>query len=249
MSINNEKVAVVILAAGLGTRMKSNTAKVLHKILDKSMILYVVEVAKKINWNNVILVVGNQAEKVKDAVLKKFEVIFAMQEKQHGTGHAVLCALPEIPPQVEEVVILCGDVPLLKFNTIKNLLNDHDTENRDITILTVEVDKPDGYGRVLFDENRSVSRIVEESDASEDQKKIKTINTGIYCIKKQLLSDFLLSIKSDNAQGEVYLTDIIEIGYKKRKKIGVMVCDDCDEFIGINTKNDLIMVENIMKKN
>ncbi len=243
-----KKIAVIILAAGMGTRMKSSVAKVMHKILGKPMIIYVVETAKKVVKNNIILVVGNQADDVRKVVSANGELIYAEQKKQLGTGHAVLCALPYLPDYIEDVVVLCGDVPLLSADTIIRLMEKHVKSKHDITILAVKLDNPAGYGRVLFDENLNVSSIVEDADATDEQKKIKAINTGIYCIKKDLLLNFLCEIKSNNAQEELYLTDIVEIGYREKKNIGVLVSRDCEEVIGVNTPVDLLKVEKIMRE-
>jgi len=247
MAFNKEKQAIVILAAGLGKRMKSGKAKVLHEILGKPMIMYVVETANRIAGNNVVLVIGNQADKVREMVSESAEVIFALQKDQLGTGHAVSCALPYLPDNTQEVVVLCGDVPLLTFETVMRLIKDHVKAKRDISLLAVEIDNPKGYGRVLFDKNRNVSGIVEEADASAEQKRIKTINTGIYCIKKEFLFDSLQKVKSDNVQGEFYLTDIVKIGYREGKVVGVIIGGDCEETIGVNNRHDLETVENIMR--
>lgn len=245
-----KNVAVIILAAGMGTRMKSGKAKVLHKILGKPMVMYVVETAKRVAGNNVILVVGNQADKVREIVSAKGndELIYALQKDQLGTGHAVLCALPYIPEHIEEVVILCGDVPLLSSDTVIRLIDDHIKAKRDLSMLAVEIDNPTGYGRVILDDDLHVSKIVEEADATDEQKRIKTINTGIYCVKKEFLLNSLWKIKSDNVQSELYLTDIIEIGYREKKVVGVLTGRDCEEVIGVNTCQDLIAVEAIMHK-
>jgi len=247
MKYIKENIAVIILAAGKGTRMKSSKAKVLHEILGVPMIMYVVETARSVVGNNVILVIGHQAEKVRGMVSERHRAIFALQKKQQGTGDAVLCAIPHLPDHIEEVVILCGDVPMLTTDTVKRLIKDHIQEERDISLLAVEIDNPLGYGRVLFDENRSVLGIVEEADATEEQKEIKTINSGIYCVKKSFLIDSLQKINSNNAQGELYLTDIVEIGYREKKVVGVMVCSDIKELIGVNSHQDLILVETIMR--
>jgi UDP-N-acetylglucosamine diphosphorylase/glucosamine-1-phosphate N-acetyltransferase len=243
----NRNVAVIILGAGLGTRMKSDKAKVLHEILQRPMVLYVVETAKKVAGNNVILVIGHQAEKVRRVVSKEADIVFALQKEQLGTGHAVLCALPYIPSQVGEVIILCGDVPLLTENTLIRLFEDHIKAGRDVSLLAVEIENPKGYGRLLINENRELTGIVEESDATEGQKKVKLINTGIYCIKKKFLFDSIKKIKSDNVKGEFYLTDIIEIGYRNKNVMGVLVGDDWKETVGVNTGQDLQAAENIMR--
>ena len=242
------EVGAVILAAGLGTRMKSNKAKVLHEVMGRPMIQYVVETAKKVAGDDIVLVVGYQAREVKRIVSKYASVFFAFQEKQLGTGHAVLCALPVLPEHIQDLIILCGDVPMLTADTVQRLLDDHIAENRDLSILAVEVDDPKGYGRILVDENRCLIKIVEEADATDEQKRIKTVNAGIYCVKKEFLFDSVRKIKPDNAQGEFYLTDIIEIGKKEQKVVGVLYGNDCQEVIGVNSLKDLMAAEIIMRE-
>jgi bifunctional N-acetylglucosamine-1-phosphate-uridyltransferase/glucosamine-1-phosphate-acetyltransferase GlmU-like protein len=202
---------------------------------------------KKIAGNNIILVVGNQAEKVRKMVSEKTNVLFALQEEQLGTGHAVLCAIPKVPSHVQEVVILCGDVPLLSEKTLLKLLEDHIKAERDISLLAVEIENPKGYGRILIDENRRLKGIIEEADASEEQKRLKIVNAGIYCIKKEILFDSLKKITSDNVKGEFYLTDIVENGYRNKHTMGVLVGDDWEETVGVNTKEDLKTAENNMR--
>jgi UDP-N-acetylglucosamine diphosphorylase/glucosamine-1-phosphate N-acetyltransferase len=241
------KCSAIILAAGLGTRMKSDMAKVLHELMGRPMVLYVVETAKKVVGDSVILVVGHQAEKVMAVVSEKEAVSYALQETQLGTGHAALVALPFLPDETEEVIILCGDVPLLTPETVRQLLSDHSRSGRDLTLLAVDVENPTGYGRILFDENRNLLKIVEEADATGEQKKIKTINSGIYCVNRKFLCGALKKIKTDNAQGELYLTDIIEIGYRERKAIGVMISSNAEETIGVNSREDLYRAETVMR--
>jgi UDP-N-acetylglucosamine diphosphorylase/glucosamine-1-phosphate N-acetyltransferase len=241
-----KNVSIIILAAGLGTRMKSNMAKVLHKIIGKPMISHVLVSACDVAGKDVIVVVGHQADRVKDACLKVNPVSFAFQKEQRGTGHAVLCAMPEIPETTENIVILCGDVPLLKAETIWALLDDHVNENRDLSLLAVELEDPTGYGRVVINANRELTRIVEEADATDDEKAISLINSGIYCVSKAFLSASLKKITPDNAQGEFYLTDIIGVGYAMGKHIGVLVGSNPEEVSGINTPADLKGVEALM---
>ncbi|MFO7665216.1 MAG: NTP transferase domain-containing protein [Desulfobacterales bacterium] len=243
-----DTIAAIILAAGLGTRMKSDRAKVLHEINGKPMIMYVIETAKNIVGKNVVLVVGKQAEKVKELVSAVYEVIFALQEDQLGTGHAVKCALPLIPEYAEQVLILCGDVPLLSSGTLKKLYDNHIRGERDVSILAAEIENPQGYGRVIIDEKCSVLGIVEEADATADQKRIKIINSGIYCVKKTFLEYSLNKIKADNAQGEFYLTDIVKIGYKENKRVGAIIGEDKEEILGVNSMKDLMVVEGIIQK-
>jgi len=241
-------VAIVILAAGLGTRMKSDKAKVLHEVLGSPMILYVVKSAEKVAGENIVVVVGHQSETVKKVVSEYYQAWFALQEKQLGTGHAVLCAMPTIPDHIQQIIILCGDVPLIMAETIQYFFDKHISEKRDVSLLAVEMDDPKGYGRVILDKNKEVSGIIEEKDATEDQRKIKLINTGIYCVNKGFLNAALQEIRPNNVQGEFYLTDIIGIAHKEKKSIGVMVSKDIDEFIGVNTHQHLKTAEDIMRK-
>lgn len=248
MDPDKNRVAAVILAAGMGTRMKSSKAKVLHEIGGRPMITYVVDTAQRIAGSNIVLVIGHQAETVKAVVAQNADVAYTLQTQQLGTGHAVRCALPQIPAETKEVVILYGDVPLLRPETIEMLVREHRKNNNQVTVLAVEVENPTGYGRILCDTKGRFREIVEQADASEDQKKIKLINTGIYCVQKPYLAQVLTRIKADNNQKELYLTDIIGIGYADGKRIGFMVAQDRDETTGINTLDDLAQVERIMTK-
>jgi UDP-N-acetylglucosamine diphosphorylase/glucosamine-1-phosphate N-acetyltransferase len=248
MSRNNSNVAVVILAAGLGKRMCSDKAKVLHEVMGRPMIRYVVETARQIAGKNVVVVVGHQAQKVMDVVSVDAEVLFAYQDKPLGTGHAVRCALTILPEHVDKVVILCGDVPMLQAQTVHRLLADHDAAERDLSLLAVTVENPRGYGRVLIDKSRRLIKIVEETDATPEQKKIRTVNAGIYCVTKKFLTESLSRLRPDNVQGELYLTDIIEIGYREQHAVGVLFGDDSDEVMGVNSYLDLLAVEKIMRR-
>lgn len=246
-------VAVIILAAGLGTRMKSGKAKVLHEILGKPMVAYVAETAKAVAGDSLVFIIGNQAEKVRQIVSDictgqlGFLPRFVLQEEQLGTGHAVLCALPDIPEHAEDVLILCGDVPLITADTLTTFLANHTKAERDLSLLAVRLENPRGYGRILTDNNGNMIGIAEEADATDEQKKIKTINAGVYCARKKFLTEAVRQIRSDNAQGEFYLTDIIEIGYKAGKRIGALTGDDPDEVLGVNTPEDLRLVERILR--
>jgi len=232
-------VEIVILAAGLGTRMKSNKAKVLHEIHAKPMVLYVLEAAARSTGEDIVLVVGHQAEQVKAVCAGGAHVKFAHQKKQRGTGHAVRCAMDVLSPRSECIVILCGDVPLLKTATIDSLIADHRRNRWDLSLLAVEIEDPSGYGRVQMDRNRGLQRIVEESDATPDEKDIKLINAGIYCVERRFLASALNRLTADNAQGEYYLTDIVAIGYEDGKRMGVVVGTDVNEVMGVNNLKEL----------
>lgn len=247
-TIMNPRVGIIILAAGLGTRMKSDKAKVLHEVCGKSMIEHVVATAVDVAGPNVVVVVGHQADTVKQVVRKSFDVRYALQAEQLGTGHAVMCAMPHLPDAVEQVVILCGDVPLIKSATILQLIKNHDAQKRDVTLLAVHLQEPTGYGRVLSDADQNLIGIVEEADADDDQKAITLINTGIYAVERGFLHDTLPRIGSDNAQNEIYLTDIIGIGYEQNKILGTVVGQDSSEIIGVNSPVELQLAENTMVK-
>ncbi len=249
MNTMMENVAVVILAAGKGTRMKSDRAKVLHEIDGKPMIHYVVDSASRIAGEHVIVVVGHQREDVEKTILRSFPARFAVQAEQNGTGHAALCALPEIDPAISHVVILCGDVPLISSDTLRKLVAKHLLEKSVVTVLAVHVDNPKGYGRMLVDDKGSVVRIVEEADANDNERKIHLINSGIYCVDKEFLIQALSKINSDNAQNELYLTDIVEIASLENKKVGLFEGASPDEVAGVNTVDDLARVQGFMKTN
>lgn len=247
MHIKNNEVAVIILAAGKGTRMKSDKAKVLHNLLDKPMIMYVVETAVDVAGNNIILVIGHDAENVRAVVATQFDVCFAYQYNQLGTGHAAKCALPYLPKDAKHVVIMCGDVPLIKAETIRQLISRHKADQNDVTVLTIKLEDPTGYGRILVDGQEQVVKIIEESDATGEQKKITTVNAGVYCVRTGFLKASLEKINADNVQKEFYLTDIVKIGSEEEKRIGIFLGKDPDEFKGVNRVQDLIAAQMLLQ--
>jgi len=244
----DHRTAVIILAAGLGTRMKSDMAKVLHKVCRKPMISHVVDMAVEVAGENIIVVTGYQSDQVRETARKSAQVGFAYQEKQLGTGHAVLCAMPELHKGIENVIILCGDVPLLSAGTVFSLIESHNKQNNQITVLAVEVENPKGYGRMIVNQVGSLVKIVEEADANQDEKSIRIINSGIYCVERKFLEHALRMLKPDNAQNEFYLTDIISIGADENKKIGLFMGNNSDEVVGINCLQDLVKAEKLMDK-
>jgi len=243
-----KNIAVIILAAGKGTRMKSDQAKVLHEINSKPMVSYVVETASKVAGDNIVVVIGHQRQDVKNAVLRTVNARFAIQEEQKGTGHAVHCALPEIDSSIEDIVILCGDVPLISSDTIKNLIDKHKKENAVVTVLAVNVENPKGYGRMITDESGSVLKIVEEADANDNEKSICLINSGIYCVEKDFLFQSIAKIKDSNAQNEFYLTDIVGIASLDNKRVSLFEGPSTDEVVGVNTCDDLDNAQRLLAK-
>lgn len=241
---NHNAYGIMILAAGKGTRMNTDRAKVLHELLGKPMVNYVVHTARQIA-GHIVIVVGHQGQEVLQKV--SGPVIPAWQAQQLGTGHAVQCGLLEIPRRVLQVVILCGDVPLISAATLKRLIKDHEQSQRDITVLAVKMDDPHGYGRLLTNQDGQVVAIVEEVDATPDQRCINIVNSGIYCVKKSVLADLLTRLRADNAQGEYYLTDIIQMGYEDGMQIGAVVTKDVHEVVGVNTIQELHSAEQLLQ--
>lgn len=233
---------VLILAAGKGTRMKSEKPKVLFEVAGKPMIDYVVGTANSLNPEEIIVVVGNQAEVVKQHLQlhpSNGKIKFVLQKEQKGTGHAVLCA-EEFLNYEGEVLILCGDMPLIKSETLKNFF---ENAKDPVSVITVRLHNPTGYGRIVRGPDRRIIKIVEEKDASEKEKSIKEINTGVYlCNTKELLTR-LKNIKNNNAQGEYYLTDIANEGAE------IFESKDETEFIGINNKTELAKASKILWEN
>ncbi|NVL90248.1 MAG: NTP transferase domain-containing protein [Desulfobacterales bacterium] len=240
-------IAAIILAAGQGTRMKSDRAKVLHEIAGVPMIRYIVETALAV-VDEVVVVIGHQAEAVRGVLASYSMLRFAVQEEQLGTGHAVVCAIPEIPADVQDVVVLCGDTPLIKSDTIRALIDQHRDRESLLTLITTTLAEPFGYGRIFSDAHGNPIRIVEESDASESEKKIQIVNTGIYCINMTFLKKALAGLDNDNAQGEFYFTDVVKQAYRDGKPAVLFEINDPIQVIGINTNEELAKVGEFVRQ-
>lgn len=232
---------VVILAAGQGTRMRSSLPKVLHSIAGKSMAGHVVDTARKLNATNIYLVVGHGADKVRET-LAADDVGFVEQLEQLGTGHAVTQALSKLKND-SLVLILYGDVPLIKAATLQELLL-HATETS-LGLLTVTLDDSSGYGRIIRDQEKRVAAIVEEKDASADQLTVKEINTGILAVTSQQLQRWLPKLSNNNAQGEYYLTDIIAMAYQEGTLIETVQPSSASEVEGVNNRMQLAELERV----
>jgi len=240
---SNRKFASIILAAGKGTRMGGDLPKVLHRINGRPMIHFVIECAERCVGNEIIVVVGYKSETVEREISADYEVSFAHQLEQLGTGHAVKCALPYINKTVTDIVILFGDIPLISQKTIKSLIDCHVEYGYDITMLTATLDDPKGYGRIVTCDSGRFLKIVEEKDADGTHKKIKEVNTGICCVSKEFLEKTIQMIGRNNAQNEFYFTDIIEIGNIEGYKIGRYTVADHVETLGVNTIEQLLFLE------
>jgi bifunctional UDP-N-acetylglucosamine pyrophosphorylase/glucosamine-1-phosphate N-acetyltransferase len=235
----------VILAAGAGTRMKSSTPKVLHKICGKTMIGHVLSQVQQAGVENIILVVGHGASEVINACAE-YGVQIVYQTELLGTGHAVMQAQDYLPDQ-GDVLILCGDTPLITEATLTKLINIHAVERNSATVLTAELEDPYGYGRILRNEFDQVTRIIEQKDASEEDKTIREINSGLFCFNSKLLKENLLKLKTDNAQNEYYITDVLSLAAGEGKKTGAYKINDINEIMGINNRVQLAEAEKVMR--
>ncbi|MBQ2679968.1 MAG: bifunctional UDP-N-acetylglucosamine diphosphorylase/glucosamine-1-phosphate N-acetyltransferase GlmU [Firmicutes bacterium] len=237
----------LILAAGEGTRMKSDTPKVLHKILNKSMIDYVLDAASDAGADKICVVVGSHAEKVTSA-LEERNITFAEQKERLGTGHAVMCAKTFVEGEDSDILILYGDTPLLKGETLKELVEFHKKEGNSATLLSAFVDNPKGYGRIVRNEKGLFAKNVEEKDTTDEEKKINEINAGVYCFKSKDLLYALDNLKNDNAAGEYYLPDALEIILSAGGRVNAFAAEDPDEFLGVNSKVQLYEALKVMQR-
>ncbi|MFE1336977.1 bifunctional UDP-N-acetylglucosamine diphosphorylase/glucosamine-1-phosphate N-acetyltransferase GlmU [Streptomyces sp. NPDC058733] len=242
--------AVVVLAAGEGTRMKSATPKVLHEICGRSLVGHVLASARELDPENLVVVVGHAREKV-TAHLNAFDpgVRTAVQEQQNGTGHAVRRALEELGGGVDgTVVVVCGDTPLLTGETLTRLAASHAADGNAVTVLTAEVPDATGYGRIVRDDSGAVTAIVEHKDASETQREIREINSGVFAFDGALLADALKQVRTDNSQGEEYLTDVLGILREAGHRVGASVAADHREIAGINNRVQLSQARRILNE-
>ena len=243
-----ESRAAVVLAAGKGTRMKSGVIKVLHPVAGLPMISWPVEAARGAGADPIVLVIGHQANAVQGVFRGDGSILCAMQEEQLGTGHAVACALDALAGFRGTVLILCGDTPLLRSETLSGLLKFHDDHSAVVTVLTAVMDDPYGYGRVVRDEDGRVTRIVEQKDADPEEQDIREINSGIYCMQSDFLFDNIRSISNDNAQQEYYLTDLVSVAVRKGLTCLAMPTGDADEIMGVNDRAQLADAARILRR-
>ena len=236
----------IILAAGKGTRMKSDTIKILHKLLDKPMLEYIYDALEPLKTKKIVTVVGHQKDKVLNLYGNKSS--FAEQIEQLGTGHAVLQAQEFFNDKDEDVLILCGDTPLLTAETLQNLVSYHQSNKFTCTVLTAIQADPTGYGRIIRNDEGNVISIVEEKDASIQEKAITEVNTGIFVFNVGLLFDFLPKVKNDNAQGEYYLPDVLKLLISNGLPIGAQTMANPEEMAGINDRVKLYEAEQILKE-
>jgi bifunctional UDP-N-acetylglucosamine pyrophosphorylase/glucosamine-1-phosphate N-acetyltransferase len=240
-----KEVVAIILAAGKGTRMKSSLSKVLHPIMGIPLLGLPIDACHKAGIRDIVAVVGHQAEAVRGA-FGSAGVSFAVQEEQKGTGHAVICSKDSVGINEGVALILCGDVPLIRPETLNALLDDHLSSGNLVTVLSMEPQDPTGYGRLVRSDAGGLLAIVEEKDASQDEKKIREVNTGTYAVTLPWLWGALGSVGSDNSQGEYYLTDIVRLA-AARGRAGSLLLADPVEVMGINDRVQLAEAANHLR--
>ena len=238
-------LAAVILAAGKGTRMRSALAKVLHPICGQPMLSYPLEAAKQAGFKQLKVVVGHQAEQV-TAAFPGDEITWIQQTDQLGTGHALMCAADSLRGYSGALLLLCGDVPLLQAETLERLLRYHSQQQAAVTVLTAQMPNPAGYGRIIRD-GEQVLQIVEEKDATEEQRQVTEINTGTYLFDAAFVLSALKGLNKNNAQGEYYLTDVVAAAVAAGEKTRALCVDDPTEVMGINDRCQLAEAEVLMR--
>jgi len=239
------KPTVIILAAGLGTRMKSGLAKALHPLADRPLIHHVLNAAAGIGPEKIVLVLGHQADTVRSAV-GEYGADIVLQPEQLGTGHAVQQAAAAITAAAGPVLILCADTPLLTVKTLQDVIALHEKSEAAVTLITAMADNPFGYGRIIRGKS-GILAVVEEKDATAAQKKIREVNAGIYCFDGPFLLSSLALLGKNNAQGEYYLPDTVALAKKKKRRVSVFLCEDPHEVMGVNSRYDLSQAEAVVR--
>ncbi|HMA81632.1 MAG TPA: bifunctional UDP-N-acetylglucosamine diphosphorylase/glucosamine-1-phosphate N-acetyltransferase GlmU [Candidatus Binatia bacterium] len=241
------ELGVILLAAGQGTRMKSDLPKVLHPLAGKALFLHALETACRLHPKITVAVIGHGAAAVRRACTDA-QIRWAIQEQQLGTGHAVLSAQSVFKDFAGDVLILSGDVPLIREQTLRALVEHHRARSAAATLLTAQLETPKGYGRILRDRGGAITAIIEEKDATEPQRMIQEVNAGVYVARASFLFAALSGVNNDNRQGEYYLPDIVAIGLADGKKIETLQVDDAREMMGINSREELAMMEKSLRQ-
>lgn len=231
-------LSIIVLAAGKGTRMKSDKAKVLHQVFHAPMLHHVLAAVKPLRAAETIAVIGHQRDEVERSLVG-FDVDLCIQEEQLGTGHAVLCAEPLITSGQGTIMILCGDTPLIQSATLEQMYQSHVGHGGPLTVMTTVLQSPTNYGRIISTDDEHILAIVEEKDANSEQKKITEINTGIYCVEADFLFQNLKNIGYDNSQQEMYLTDIVSIAVGQGQPVAKYMTTRPQDVLGVNSRIEL----------
>jgi len=240
-------LAIVVIAAGKGTRMRSPLAKVLHPLAGRPLLTHVLDIALALAPQRLVVVVGHQAEAVRQ-VCAPYGVTCVLQEPQLGTGHAVAQVEPVLADFPGDVLVLYGDVPLLRPATARALWDAHRLQQATVTVLTAFLEQPTGYGRILRDAQGRITRIVEERDASDAEKAVHEINSGVYCLQAPFLFPALRRVGRQNAQGEQYLTDVVAVAVAEHYRVATLTVADAQEILGVNTHADLAYLETLLQQ-
>ena len=240
-------LSIIILAAGKGTRMKSDKAKVLHEVFFAPMVHHVIKATLPLSPMQTIVIIGHQKSAVEKA-LQSFDLDFVVQSEQLGTGHAVLVAEQAIIGVAETIMILCGDTPLVKADTLQEMYSYHHNQNSSLTLMTTVLENPTNYGRILCDSNNKIQGIVEQKDATGEQLEIKEVNAGIYCVEKAFLFSALKHVGTDNSQGEVYLTDIVKLAVDRNLIVEKYQIPTPMDVLGVNSRVELANAEKELQK-
>ena len=241
-------LVTIILAAGKGTRMKSKLPKVLHKAAGKAMLQHVIDAAKEAGAVRNVVVTGFGGDVVRETMGEQQGVEYVTQAEQLGTGHAVLQTRELLSGTQGTVMVLCGDTPLLTGDLLKKLYESHQEAGAKATVLTAIMPDATGYGRIIRSEDGSVLKIVEHKDATEEERQVKEVNSGIYCFDIQAMFEALGKVTNDNAQGEYYLPDVLEILRSQGEKIWAVAADDYESTLGINSRQQLAGAEKILRR-
>ena len=239
------KTAAIVLAAGAGTRMKSDKPKVAHEVLGKPLVNWVLDAAEEAGIERLVTVVGHKREQVIPLVEDRAEIV--VQEEQRGTAHAVLSCSDALAGFEGSLLVLSGDCPLITSETMKALIDMRESNDAAVVVLTMEMADPTGYGRIIREADGSVARIVEQKDASPEEAAVTECNSGFYCFDAKALFEALGQVGSDNAQGEFYLTDVLEISRNAGRAVLALPAKDPNECLGINTREQLAAVEEIAR--
>lgn len=234
----NDSLSVIILAAGKGTRMKSAKAKVLHEVFYAPMVQHVLDSLHTLPVTRTVVVVGHQKESV-ELQLKDYDISFAEQTVQLGTGHAVLAAEESLEGSSGTVMILCGDTPLIRTSMLSMLYQEHQKHSATVTLVTTLLNDPSNYGRIISDPNGNIRAIVEHKDANSEELLVQEINAGIYCVDKEYLFSTLKKVGTDNSQGEVYLTDIIKMAVEDELTVKTFTTKNSIDVLGVNSRLEL----------